>query len=144
MFFDNHVLMDGEQALHSAWSNNDYNMVLAVTTNAPRIIFIQEDGTVVPNFEIARNKVPVAQIAWHPLLQALAIGWQDGVLTLWNEDARYTQEDKQVHSAAVTNITFSPDGARLVTGDSKGTVAVWRTHKGMSPICQYNREGAIH
>jgi hypothetical protein len=85
MFFDNHVLMEGEQALLSAWSESEFNlMVLAVATSAPRIIFISEDGNVLPNFEIARNKIPISCIKWHPLLQALAIGWQDGGVTLWN------------------------------------------------------------
>ena len=135
MFFDNHVLMEGEQALLSSWSNNEFNMVLAVTTSAPRIIFITEEGNVVPSFEIVRNKMSIASLKWHPLMQALAIGWQDGTMTLWNEDDRLTRDDKTVHSSAVTNITFSTDGSRMVTGDLKGTCAVWRTHKGMSAVC---------
>lgn len=32
----------------------------------------------------------------------------------------------------------------MVTGDVKGTCAVWRTHKGMTPVCQYTREGAVN
>ena len=144
MFFDSHVALQDEQALLSAWSNSEFNMVLAVATSAPRIVFINEEGIVVPNFEIARNNQSIAAIQWHPTMQALAIGWNDGVLTLWNEDQRLTAEDKVVHQGTVTHITFSPDGARLVTGDNKGTVCVWRTHKGMTPICQYNKEGAIN
>jgi len=31
----------------------------------------------------------------------------------------------------------------MVTGDAKGTVGVWRTHKGLSPVCSYSKEGAI-
>lgn len=64
-------------------------------------------------------------------------------MTLWNEDERLTKDDKQVHQSAVTNITFSTDGSRMVTGDLKGICAVWRTNKGMTPVCQYSREGAI-
>jgi intraflagellar transport protein 140 len=110
-------------------------MMLAVATSAPRIIFISEEGAVVPNFEIARKKCAVSSLKWHPLMQALAIGWEDGFMTLWNEDERLTRDDKTVHHSAVTNITFSTDGSRMVTGDVKGTCAVWRTHKGMTPLC---------
>jgi hypothetical protein len=52
LFFETNVMMDGEEAVSSAWSNNDFNMVLAVATNSPRIIFVNEEGTVLPDFEI--------------------------------------------------------------------------------------------
>ena len=38
---------------------------------------------------------------------------------------------------------MSPDGTRMVTGDEHGVVAVWNTSRGLTPICQYNKEGAI-
>jgi len=28
----------------TAWSNTDFNMILAVATNKPRIIFVNEEG----------------------------------------------------------------------------------------------------
>jgi intraflagellar transport protein 140 len=31
----------------------------------------------------------------------------------------------------------------MVSGDLKGTVRVWRTHIGLTPVCTYNREGMI-
>jgi len=53
MFFDNHVMMvEGEQALVQAWSNSDFGQVLAVATSLPRVIFISEEGLVIPNFDI--------------------------------------------------------------------------------------------
>ena len=57
LFFDNHyALPQGLQAITSAWSNNDFNMVLAIATNKPSIIFVNEEGIPVPNFEIQRGK----------------------------------------------------------------------------------------
>jgi len=94
MFFDNHVMMEGEQAVVHAWSSQDYNIVLAVATSAPRIIFVGEEGNVLPNFEISRNKTPICILKWHPVIQALAVGWQDGTITLWNEDERLTRDEK--------------------------------------------------
>jgi hypothetical protein len=53
LFFDNHFsLPEGEIAVTSAWSNNDFNMILAIATNKPRIIFVNEEGKQIPNFEI--------------------------------------------------------------------------------------------
>lgn len=48
-----------------------------------------------------------------------------------------------LHKAAISIITFSADGSRMVTGDAKGTIGVWRTHRGLTPVCSYNKEGAI-
>lgn len=144
MFFDNHVMMvEGEQALVQAWSNSDFGQVLAVATNLPRVIFISEEGLMIPNFDIQRNKVPIQTLEWHPQIQALAIGYTDGQLLLWNEDERLTRDDKAVHKSPITNITFSSDGSRMVTGCMKGVCAVWRTNRGLTPVCQYAREGGI-
>ena len=133
-FFDYHVALGSEKAIATAWSNSEFQPILAVATNKPRIVFVQEEGAITPNFEISRGKVPLI-MKWHPVFPALAIGWEDRVITLWNEDDRLTREEKALHKAPITNITFSSDGTRMVTGDEKGTVGVWRTHRGLQPIC---------
>ena len=95
MFFDNLVSMEnGEQCLLSAWSNNEVNVKLAVATNAPRIIFMNDEGNIEPNFEITRGKNSITEMKWHPLIHALAIGWSDGCLTLWQEDDRLIRDEK--------------------------------------------------
>jgi len=79
-FFDNHLSLGQEETICTAWSNTDFNMILAVSTNAPHIIFVQEEGNIVPNFEISRGKVKAVALKWHPIFQALAIGWEDGTI----------------------------------------------------------------
>ena len=163
LFFDNHfALPQGETAVTSAWSNNDFNMILAIATNKPRVIFVNEEGTQIPNFEISRGKTQAVCLKWHPVFQSLAIGWSDGCVTLWNEDQRQTREDKVstnlisspdlsnlnfiqvLHKAPLSIITFSSDGSRMVTGDQKGTVGVWRTHRGLTQVCAYKKDGAVN
>ena len=79
-FFDNHLTLAPEETICTAWSNTDFNMILAVATNAPKIIFVQEEGNVLPNFQIVRGKSRAVALKWHPVFQALAIGWDDGKL----------------------------------------------------------------
>lgn len=43
-----------------------------------------------------------------------------------------TREDKVLHKSPITIIAFGPDGSRMVTGDEKGTVGVWRTQRGLT------------
>jgi intraflagellar transport protein 140 len=118
-------------------------MVLAVATSKPRIVFVNEEGKQIQNFEISRGNVKPTYLKWHPLIQSLAIGWADGCLTLWNEDQRLTREDKVLHKSGVSMITFSADGSRMVSGDQRGTVGVWRTHRGLTQVHAYKKEGAI-
>jgi len=45
LFFDNHfALAQGEQAICSSWSSNDFNMLLAIATDKPRVVFVGEEG----------------------------------------------------------------------------------------------------
>ena len=94
MYFDNHVVTENEQCMRSEWSKNESNLVLAVATDKPRIIFMSDEGTIMPNFEIQRGKNAIVQMKWHPIIHSLAIGWEDGCITLWHEDDRLTRDEK--------------------------------------------------
>ena len=56
LFFDSHVLLEGgEKATMTSWSHSEFNMILAVATDAPRIILVGEEGNVLPDIEINRG-----------------------------------------------------------------------------------------
>lgn len=108
MFFDNLVQMEeNEHCLLSAWSNSEVNVKLAVATNKPRIIFMNDEGTIEPNFEITRGKNQITQMKWHPTIHALAIGWSDGCLTLWQEDDRLIRDEKVSVFSALARMQYS-------------------------------------
>jgi hypothetical protein len=57
LFFDNHVLLEaGEKATLTSWSHNEFNMLLAIATDLPRIIIVGEEGNLLPEHEIRRGK----------------------------------------------------------------------------------------
>ena len=80
---------------------------------------------------------------------------------LWNEDERLCREEKMIHRKTICNITFNSDGSRMITCDivsyciciyinfviftfaKGGTVGVWRTQRGLTPICSINKAGAM-
>lgn len=86
---------------------------------------------------------------------------------LWNEDERLCREEKMIHRKTICNITFNSDGSRMITCDivsyciliyiyinsitsihiftfvKSGTVGVWRTQRGLTPICSLNKAGAM-
>lgn len=103
-----------------------------------RILFYNESGEKF-DFELYKG-VPPTYIEYHPFLPQLAIGWQNGVVTLFNEDQKMIKEEAGVHKSPIILIVFQPSGNCMVTTDDKGFVAVWR---GIICLSTYQREGAI-
>ena len=69
---------------------------------------------------------------WRRRSATIAIGWADGAVSLWNPSSaakgKSQDENDQVHAGAqVTWLKWSPEGTRLLTGDSAGRVCVWKT-----------------
>ncbi len=50
------------------------------------------------------------------------------------------KEESNVHKDKISIIVFNPNGSRMVTGDIKGLVSVWR---GINSVCTYKKEGII-
>jgi len=104
-----------EKPLCAAWSNSEFQPLLAISTSHPRIIFLQEQN-IASEYEIIKGKQALC-LKWHPVLQSLGIGWADGSVAFWSAEDKLLREEKMVHKAGVTNIAFSPDGSRMITGD---------------------------
>lgn len=143
LFFDYRLSLGDDEAVAAAWSNSEYQSTLAVGTRSGRIIMFQEEGEPIHDVRITRQAVPNL-LEWHPYLPVLFVCWNDGVISYWNDDDRVMKEDKSVHGCRVCGLAISPDGTRMVTGDEHGVVGVWSTSRGLTPICQYNKEGAIN
>jgi len=141
LFFDCTFKIENEKVIEIAWSNADSKPILAMSTTFPRVSFYQEDGIQLTNLDIIKGKL-ASTIKWHPTAVTLAIGWEDGTLSLWNEEDKSIKEEKK-HKANIIIIQFSIDGSRVVSGDTKGLVLVWRTQRGLSLVCQYQRDSEI-
>jgi WD40 repeat protein len=68
-------------------------------------------------------------VAFSPDGGTLAVGGDDGVVTLWDVEAREKATLKG-HTNRVTAILFAPDGKSLVTGSWDVTVKVWDVASG--------------
>lgn len=126
-----------ESITQIAISNVPLLPTLAVATPI-RIMFYNENGEKM-EFELNKGVTPT-YIEFHPHQSQLAIGWQNGCVTLFNEDQKMVKEEPGVHKAAILFIVFQPSGNCMVTTDEKGLVAVWR---GINCLSTYQREGAI-
>jgi hypothetical protein len=71
----------GGEVLCSAWSHND-PPILAVASQNGQVSFFLEEGERLPDASLVRLNSKCISLAWHPKLQLLASGWDDGTHVL--------------------------------------------------------------
>jgi intraflagellar transport protein 140 len=57
-------------------------------------------------------------LAWHPFEKTLAVGWENGALSLWLEERLQFVETVSPHQASIGLLGWSSQGSRLLTGDT--------------------------
>ncbi|XP_023345784.1 intraflagellar transport protein 140 homolog [Eurytemora carolleeae] len=73
----------------------------------------------------AHPTAQVTAVAWHPTKKVLVVGWENGELFLFSDHNNLCIEVPTIHNAAVSLLVWSKGGARLITGDSAGSVVGW-------------------
>jgi WD40 repeat protein len=75
---------------------------------------------------ITWNNFPaeVMTIAMHPNGRLLVIGLENGRVLFWDLGIGAATAQLPPHSRPVTSVAFTPDGARVVSGDSEGTIHI--------------------
>ena len=151
---------NAKRVLMTAWSTASDQMLLAVAIEGGTVIIVQEDGE--PHEEVVRNRSPQSANArcleWSPTIvtggnMMLAIGWDDGTVMIWSEKDRMAREDSDQHAPhPISFVKWSPDSARLISGDSRpsggpqdtAVLTVWKvdTRGRLSTICPYKRPAA--
>ncbi|CAK1547149.1 unnamed protein product [Leptosia nina] len=79
----------------------------------------------------------VTALAWHPVRRLLVVGWDGGELYIWLEYAWARLEAP--HNAALTTVTFSPGGGRLIASDATGSVSGWQSSSG-APLTAFHHQ----
>jgi intraflagellar transport protein 140 len=130
--------------LATAFSNADQQILAASTKNGDLTMYLEEGEHLDPEVTLHRTG-ECAHLQWHPKLSLLATGWDDGTVAVWGEKERVMREEANTHKAPITLLTFSPEGSRLISGDSNGCLVVWNVdHRGrLTQVCKYEKKGAI-
>lgn len=61
---------------------------------------------------------PPASVVWHPSKKILAVGWENGDLTLWSEDGNQQLQLNSALQGAISVLQWNASGSRIVSGDN--------------------------
>src|SRR5574343_619397 len=100
LFFDYKVNLNEEQVALAAWSNSEYQPLLAVGTRMGKIHLFTEEGEVQTKNIMARP-CALSQLFWHPYLPMLYACWDDGAVSYWSENDNHSKEEKSVHGCKI-------------------------------------------
>lgn len=105
-------------------NTRDYGILKLITPELP------EQATKIafqPGTEIKPEKAVVTAAAVSPDDRMIALGFDNGLVQLYNTSNGKLFQAYNAHAAAITVLTFSPDSKSLATGSNDHTVKVWET-----------------
>lgn len=102
-----------------SWSY--FQKIIAVITNDGVVRFFDEFGEEFSNTQIQRNCHAV-KLSWSPSFDALAIGWSDGIVSIFTTDVIHSE---QIHEHKIKELLWHPSFAVLFSLDESGCVSFW-------------------
>lgn len=137
----NYPLALNAKPLVMSWSNTEIP-VLAVVTDKKQILFYQDEGSLLKNHIIEKEK-QITCLAWHPYTMVMAYGFEDGQIGVWVDSDNYSKDESLYHESKITHVKFNNNGNRLVTVDEKNFIVVWFFEGSLTKLCVYNQKFPI-
>ena len=81
-------------------------------------------GEKIPHKPLTHQSRP-SSYSWHPTRKILAVGWETGEITLWNEQDKELIEAPHTHKSEISVMKWSSQGSRLLTADTVGCKINW-------------------
>jgi WD40 repeat protein len=139
-----HLLTAGADSIVYVWSlpegtlsrelvgHTETITLLAASATGELVASAGRDGTLrIWNYasgtqaRVISLSVALTALVMHPNDQVLIGGSSDGSITLWNLSTGQVIETLTAHAKTITGLAVSPDGNRLYSSDSAGTLQAW-------------------
>lgn len=85
-------------------------------------------------YEFLSFKDPPTVLSYHPSQHAIACGFQSGCIRLFDIPTTLTLQEYQQHRGAVVQLLYRPDGKRLYSAATCGTICVYDVSRDHQPI----------
>ncbi|OHS98715.1 hypothetical protein TRFO_08700 [Tritrichomonas foetus] len=114
---------------HISWSH--FSPICAIIPSDQRVHFFDDKGNELPNYSISKSARATA-IAFSPISESLAVGWNDGTITLWRNGS-FT-DAPQVHKGPVNLICWHPNCPYFLSTSEDGSTCCWDTSSIILPV----------
>ncbi|TYZ64918.1 hypothetical protein PybrP1_001141 [[Pythium] brassicae (nom. inval.)] len=119
LFYDYAVqIPSSHRHVCSTWGEAD--PILAVALENREVHFFSDEGEKNSGSEVYTRSADIVAMAWQPRGAALAIGWSDGMVSLWIPKENSAREVNSPHAGRVGLLRWAPAGNRLVSADENG------------------------
>jgi WD40 repeat protein len=103
--------------------------ILALSSRSGKIILLNSANVDQSITLISDKKHPVNALAFHPENDVLVVGFDDGLVSLYDLSNGINRvrkiNDLSGHASGISSIKFNSDGNYLATGSFDGTVQLW-------------------
>ncbi|CAK0765092.1 hypothetical protein CCP3SC1_440024 [Gammaproteobacteria bacterium] len=82
-----------------------------------------------------RTQPVIQDLAWSPDGRSIAVGMENGAISLWSAADGVELHRLTGHRAPVSSVAWSPDGDRLASGSADRTVRLWSVEGGVELRC---------
>ena len=106
--------------------NVSYNLDKIAIITGKRIIEVWNIEDYVKDYELTELKHDIKSVQFSPDDKYLAVGGEDGSLTIFNLQVKeIISENPDVHEAGLAELKFTIDGTKLITGGNDGKIKIW-------------------
>ncbi|MDO5066416.1 MAG: WD40 repeat domain-containing protein [Propionibacteriaceae bacterium] len=106
------------------WSPDGARILAQDIENGPVQVIDALSGELIQNFDPDEAEEDAA-FDWEPATNTVALGREDGAITLWRLDDGKRLHQLRGHAGGITSVQFSTDGSHLVSLSTDRTVRVW-------------------
>ena len=100
--------------------------MLGVVDNNRRLYLINQDSFEIAHTIETETNGSITSVAVNEQRGELAIGDSSGSIRLIStQNGQVVCDDGPSHARPITSLQYSPDGKKLVSGDSEGKMLVW-------------------
>lgn len=141
----NEVSLESSSALTFEWSNTE-DSFLAVGKISGAVDLFTESGEEADRAIVRRSKsVRVNVLRWHPRAMVLAVGFDDGSISLWTNSEKRQADAPALHTDEINDIQWDSEGDYLFTCCNGGLIGIWRIDARGRPSYEmkFEEEGSV-